>query len=332
MSSKPEITVILPVRNGEKTVARALDSLLAQSFRDYEVIAVDDGSTDGTGGILDVYRENDSRIRVFHTENRGVSEARNTGLREARGSYITFLDCDDVTKDSWLLSLYTGIRSGKYGMAVCGYAAGREGEKPVSAAFEQRILTSDEALGRMLRYRDLTSAVWNKMLKADVIAENGILFSPRYSIGEDLVFLTRYCMYIDSVIVVPDTAYVYTTGNESAMGEYGRGSVFKENWISEWYAVRETERILFSSGKRMRELEIKKTRIAGKLLLAMADYGYRDPNLERDLTDTLRKNIGIILTEKEFGSRRRIGMIIAAVSPGLSAFIRRTEWKLRKKK
>ena len=96
----PEISVIVPAYNTKQYLPRCIDSILSQSFSNFELPLIDDGSTDGGGKICDAYAEKDSRIRVFHKENGGASSARNLGLDKARGEWITFVDSDDfVEKD-----------------------------------------------------------------------------------------------------------------------------------------------------------------------------------------------------------------------------------------
>ena len=94
-NTKPKISVIVPVYNVEKYLRRCVDSILTQTFTDFEVLLIDDGSTDGSGKICDEYAKKDKRVRVFHKENGGVSSARNLGLDNVRGRYVTFVDADD---------------------------------------------------------------------------------------------------------------------------------------------------------------------------------------------------------------------------------------------
>ena len=95
MNENPKITVIVPVYNTEKYLRRCVDSILAQTFTDFELLLIDDGSTDGSGAICDEYAKKDSRVRVFHKEIGGVSSARNLGLDKAYGEWISFVDSDD---------------------------------------------------------------------------------------------------------------------------------------------------------------------------------------------------------------------------------------------
>jgi glycosyltransferase involved in cell wall biosynthesis len=106
MDNKPTISIIVPVYNTEKYLRRCLDSIVAQTFKDYECIIVDDGSTDGSAAICDEYEKKDSRFKVLHKENEGVSAARNVGIEYAEGEFITFVDSDDYLSSVYLRDLY----------------------------------------------------------------------------------------------------------------------------------------------------------------------------------------------------------------------------------
>ena len=101
----PIVSIIVPVYNAEKTLARCVDSILNQTYQDYELLLVNDGSTDSSGGLCDSYAARDQRVRVFHKENAGVSNARNLALTQARGTYLQFLDSDDWITPEATLSL-----------------------------------------------------------------------------------------------------------------------------------------------------------------------------------------------------------------------------------
>ena len=131
VSDVPEISVIIPVYNSEKYLAAALDSVLAQSFQNFEIVCVNDGSTDSSPAVLDAYAASDARIRVIHQENAGGAASRNTGLAAAKGRYIAFMDNDDLYHPDCLKTLADGFR--KYPQAwvsVGGYVGFSDGEKP----------------------------------------------------------------------------------------------------------------------------------------------------------------------------------------------------------
>ncbi len=118
---KPEISVIVPVYKVEKYVSKCIDSIMAQTFEDIEIILVDDGSPDNCGKICDAYAEKDSRIRVIHKENGGLSDARNAGIDAARGGYISFVDSDDYIAPDMMEKLYNAINSSDADMSICNY-------------------------------------------------------------------------------------------------------------------------------------------------------------------------------------------------------------------
>ena len=121
----PLVSVIVPVYNAAQTLERCVEGILAQSFSDFELILVDDGSTDASGAICAAYSDADSRVVVVSQPNKGVSAARNAGLDRARGRYVAFCDSDDTVKDYWLSSMV--VVAEKAGMIVCGYNILRPG-------------------------------------------------------------------------------------------------------------------------------------------------------------------------------------------------------------
>ena len=110
----PLVSIIVPVYNAEKTLNKCVDSILNQTFQDWELLLIDDGSTDRSGELCDEYANKDSRVRVFHKINEGVSSARNVGLDNAKGQWITFVDADDWIDKNMYQELYNTAVSSRY--------------------------------------------------------------------------------------------------------------------------------------------------------------------------------------------------------------------------
>ena len=117
----PKVSIIVPVYKAEKYLNRCVDSILAQTFTDFELLLIDDGSPDRSGEICDEYAKKDSRIRVFHKKNGGVSSARNLGLDNVLGEYVTFVDSDDWVEPDFVETMIQTYEKFPWTIPVCGY-------------------------------------------------------------------------------------------------------------------------------------------------------------------------------------------------------------------
>jgi glycosyltransferase involved in cell wall biosynthesis len=171
MSNNPEISIIVPIYNTEKYLHKCIDSILVQSFRNFELILVDDGSTDESGSICDKYAKKDSRIIVVHKDNSGVSNARNAGLDITKGKFIGFVDSDDwIHKDMYKI-MYDAICRYNAGIAECRKAKAIDDnieDEPLSD-IEHNILTNLQASENLFAAEKNNSVVvWNKLYKKNI--------------------------------------------------------------------------------------------------------------------------------------------------------------------
>ena len=116
-----EVSIIIPVYNVEKYLSKCLDSIINQSFKNFELLLIDDGSSDNSGKICDEYAMNDKRIKVIHKKNEGVSRARNIGIDLSKGRYIMFCDSDDFVKRDWCKKLYDLQKNNLNSICLCGF-------------------------------------------------------------------------------------------------------------------------------------------------------------------------------------------------------------------
>jgi glycosyltransferase involved in cell wall biosynthesis len=209
----PTISVIVPVYNLEEEVPKCILSILLQKFSDFEIIAIDDGSSDRSPKILDeLAKKYKEQIRVFHTKNRGLSAARNFGLTKARGKYITFVDSDDYVDPEYLSQLYQAITDDEADIAVSGYTE-FNGEKMHDFVPKKKILSGRAAAERLLRGQENLEVVsWNKLYKKSVF--KGIKF-PIGKNHEDNY--TTYKLYkaAEKVSYVPLPLYNYVRREKS---------------------------------------------------------------------------------------------------------------------
>lgn len=176
----PQITIIVPVYNVEQSLSRCIDSILAQTFIDFELLLIDDGSKDNSGKICDDYIQKDKRITVFHKENNGVSSARNLGLKHAKGKFIAFVDSDDWIKKTYLNELYSAITNCDY--VAGGYTKFNENEDYHTVQYESRTynLQKSEDIKQIEQSSVISQCLfyhpWRKLFKTNIIQEHNILF------------------------------------------------------------------------------------------------------------------------------------------------------------
>ena len=205
----PQISVIVPVYNSEKTLRRCVGSLLDQSYADFEIILVDDGSTDSSKEICDVFSAKDSRVKVLHKPNGGVSSARNAGLDFSSGTYVAFCDSDDCVEKDWLSSMaeYAGNR----GLVVCGYRT--DGSRQETRALETGTVRTfedpAEILGKLLN-SSLLNFIWNKLFVRAEIESMGLRFDETFKVFEDEYFVLGYLAGNCHVTYVPYIGYRYS--------------------------------------------------------------------------------------------------------------------------
>lgn len=205
----PKITIIIPVYNSENTLRRCLDSVLAQTFTDYECLLIDDGSIDNSGRICDEYAENDKRFRVFHKENGGVSSARNVGLDNAKGEWILFCDADDFVLSGWLNN-FRFHSSENIDMVIQGMKTNRPLTN-CSEALEYALEFNLPAVDAMkvLSDNNLLGYTFLKSFRRSVLNDYNIRFDARLKFNEDSVFVIDYLSKVRRVVSTNSIGYFY---------------------------------------------------------------------------------------------------------------------------
>ena len=199
----PDISVVIPIYNSENTLEECVFSVLAQSYSDYEIILVDDGSKDNSWEICKKLRDTDSRIRVVHKENKGVSHSRNMGIEMSKGKWITFVDSDDYLFPDMLRQMTNDICNDR-SLACCSaqYSSGNS-----FFSFPDEIIDIEDRknIGHILLFGGPVAKLYNKKL----LLEKGIRFDERFSKHEDTLFFWEYMKYVDVIRTISYVGYVY---------------------------------------------------------------------------------------------------------------------------
>ena len=242
----PLVSIIVPVYGVEELLPRCVDSILNQTYINLQVILVDDGSPDRCPEICDAYAEKDSRVRVIHKENGGVSSARNRALPEVRGKYITFCDSDDALDPDWIQGLVRAGEENQADTVVAGYrkiyADGRE--DPVHHEEGLYVHAEPEArLRYMISHMMTDKHAWEvttRLLDNSLVQSHGICFCETcHNFAEDLSFLLCYSLYSQRVVSVPLTGYRYYMRENSMMNtSHGTPRLDSMNEVSLFFRPR----------------------------------------------------------------------------------------------
>ena len=205
----PLVSIIVPVYNAEKYLNRCIDSILSQTMTDFELLLIDDGSKDESGCICDEYAEKDAHVRVFHKPNGGVSSARNLGLDNAKGKWITFVDADDRCSCNYLEHLLSKVDDDTDLIISYAVICDSTGEK-AEVYPEYRVNATN--IERLFVDSDMHwhTSPWAKLYRASIIYENSLRFNEMMHIGEDADFLFSFMLITDKIYVSSDTDYYYT--------------------------------------------------------------------------------------------------------------------------
>ena len=209
----PAISIIVPVYKVEKLIRRCVDSILSQSFTEWELILVDDGSPDNSGGICDELAHKDSRIMVLHKPNGGASSARNLGLEHAIGDYIAFIDADDYIRPQFLARMMSQTPAD---LVICGFDnIGTDGFQPET---ESICLNGNAAsINRLIAIPYYLDTPWCKLFRRKLIVDNNQTFDCGLRLSEDTLFCYKFLYFCETVNVISDRLYFYngTWGGDS---------------------------------------------------------------------------------------------------------------------
>ena len=214
------ISVIVPVYNVEKYISRCIESIMKQTYKNIEIILIDDGSTDNSGKICDEYSLKDDRINVIHKKNGGLSDARNTGLDIAKGKYISLIDSDDFVSKFFIETLYNTCKNENCEIAICEYERVYEEKEEISDLENDNkveIYNSKQMLQKIYSKDYLiTTVAWNKLYKAE------ILKNIRYPVGklhEDEAITYKILYGVNKVAIIRKKLYYYYYDINSIMNK-----------------------------------------------------------------------------------------------------------------
>lgn len=225
------LSVIIPAYNVAPYLEECVNSILASTFQDYEILLVNDGSMDETGALCDTLAERSERIRVFHTKNGGVCAARNLGIDSATGEYISFVDGDDVISPH-MLELLAAEMKDDIQLVSCSFTRCQRTDKHLEHIERGSACKANQ---KDAAHKILTGGfggyVWNKLYRKSILDKHSIRFRTEVKVAEDQFFTMDYLPYCEQSAFLNERLYYYTITNDSVMNSFRDRAIVSEKYI-----------------------------------------------------------------------------------------------------
>lgn len=343
---QPLVSIIVPIYETEQYLPQCVDSILHQTYQNMEIILVDDGSPDHCPQICDKYAKEDSRIRVIHQKNAGVSVTRNTGLSMARGEWVAFADSDDFCKPMWITCMIQNAMKMDCELSICGYNVNYEVENLKDQQTSQAttrngppmLLDREETIYCAFLPTGCQVSIWNKLFKRSIICDHLIAFEPSISIGEDMVFLFSYLRFCKKVVYDPTPLYVYMIHVGSAMNAMSHAEHFQKKWLTDLDAHKLIQAYLPKDERLQNLLLARIVRTSSNYVNLMVPHREWKPK-QKELLRYVRAHLNVFLRSSLYSPKTKLGVFIYAFFPRLGYWkaggrfqsrIRSFDWRLIK--
>lgn len=284
------VSVIVPIYNVEKYIKQCIDSIINQTYINLEIILVNDGSTDSCGKICDEYAEKDTRIKVIHQKNGGVSCARNIALDNANGKWISFVDADDWIEDCYFEKLLDNAKREDVDVVLCGYNRVTSNSiTKINANGKSEEFNTNEYLIKALNPQTGFGFSAMKIIKKQVIKNTK--FDTELSVGEDALFNIEISQNIRRAVFVKEALYNYRNNNESVVKK------FDENYANKYLnSMKKNKKYIFEKCNNKEIVQNYYNFVAFHVMLIAVNYCYHQENMEKNKLKLLKE----ICNENEY--------------------------------
>lgn len=298
-----KVTIIIPVYNREQTLVRCLDSILAQTYKNLEIIIINDGSTDRSGEIIHSYARKDVRIFAIKKENSGVSDSRNLGLKSAHGDYIQFVDSDDWLPERATEMLVEAMEKNRSDLVIADYCRVRGRQLYQSGAIEKAGTLSRAEFAQIMMEKASDfyyGVVWNKLYRRKIIKKYKLLFSEELQWCEDFLFNLEYLRYTAQVEVIKEPVYYYVKTKGSLVStQTTPGNIIRtKRMLYDYYKKLYESLDLYEDNKLRIQMFLIQSARDKKQKIKKKDY---PPRLKQEqlMTGKFTKKMGDILRENK---------------------------------
>ena len=312
------LTLVVPIYNKEQYLPRCMDALLDQTSRDYEILLIDDGSTDGSGAICDAYAAaHPDRIRVIRKANGGLSSARNAGIEAAKGAWITFPDPDDWVEPEYVQTFLALLAEHQTDLVCTGFWVD-EGDSRYPGYPDGPIVTMTAREGRraLLLPPRMGGFSWNKCYRMELLRRHGLRFRSDVGTAEDLDFGYRYLSVCESVCFCPGKRTCHYDQHPGSATHSGFARRNLEDFRTYELLAADADPDLARAARD----EICVTAV--NHLWSLLECTRADAHAKKVLLGHIRKNLRTHLTSRLYGRNRKLQALTAAISPQLFVFLK----------
>ncbi|MCR5485812.1 MAG: glycosyltransferase [Clostridiales bacterium] len=322
------ITVVMCVYNTGNYLPKAVDAMIVQTYADFELLIVDDGSTDGSGKVCDEQASRDERIHAFHKPNGGISTARNFGIDHSNGDFIIFPDPDDWVEPNYLEQLLSIREKHGVDLSICGHYVDKGDDVKVwNPDAKGQLFNREQALMEAMMPHSFCGYAWNKLYSMDVIRKNGLRFDEKLLNIEDLHFVYLYLQFCDSVYYDPTPVMHYNRGSSGVTTYDSPLTPRKLSGLQPYVSIASM------AHDKYPQVEKKALGTLGDTALQYIYFYYHShmdqPETLALLRKTLSDNLPFFLEDSTFSPQRKLLGRIAVVSPRTYCFIFQTKRSLR---
>ncbi len=235
--SNPAVSIIVPIYNVEKFIGRCLLSIKKQTFRDFEVLLINDGTPDGSMKIAQKFADADKRFKIFNKENGGISDARNYGIERATGEYLVFIDSDDFIDHDYIRMLYNECVINQADISCCRYKMffSERFILPIPLGKKSCVQDMETTLDQLIRDNSMQSFAWNKMCKRSLYTDTGIRYPMMYF--EDVATLSRIMFNAKKIAITDKYLYYYVRHFNSILSTMNSKKI--NDYIRSYYIIRD---------------------------------------------------------------------------------------------
>ena len=317
-----EISIIVPVYNTEKYITRCINSILEQTFENWELLLIDDGSRDSSGKICDIFQKKDSRIKVIHKKNEGVSIARNLGITLSKGNYITFVDSDDWIDKDYLELMYIAIKKMNVDILVtgCVYEKENKRENPFKIG-KPEVFSKNKAQIEFLKQDKFIWSIYDKLYNKNLF--NKYRFNVNLKIAEDMMLFWQLINSVEKIGYFPLYKYHYDISASSTMT-----SSFSLKWF---HPLKVKKKIFYELKNRNLKYKILSRiifvgEIVGITRKIFLNGNTKDNKYVKFLQRIIRKNCWVMVLypfSNILTKRQRLGMLFFSLPFEICLFLKR---------